>query len=168
MKRFSFILFIFLIFPSALSWAQTPACPATEEKGGIYAIVKDSEGETLEGYLRLDTDALTVKSKENQEKSIPLKFVKSITLEKIKGEAPGDDPSKEGYKVRLENSQEIYTLKNKYTFNLNTNLGVVTKTIDPETVNSLFSKDTSQAGKTESSKSFIQDKSIIFSLELKF
>ena len=168
MKRFPFILFIFLIFSPSFSWGQAPASPVAEEKGGIYAVVKDSGGEILEGYLRFNTDAITVQSKENQEKSIPLKFVKSITLEKIKGEAPGDDPTKEGYKVRLENSQEIYTLKHKYTFNLNTNLGVVTKTIDPETVNSLFSRDASLPSRTESSKSFVQDKSIVFSLELKF
>jgi hypothetical protein len=68
----------------------------------------------------------------------------------------------------MENSQEIYTLRKKYTFSLNTNVGVVTKSIDPETINNILSKDASQATRTDRDKPFIQDKSIIFSLEFKF
>lgn len=143
--------------------------PALEEKKGIYAIVKDGQGETVEGYLRLSTDELAVRSKGNQEKTIPVKYIKSITLEKTKDEAPGEDPKREAtYTIRLENSQEIYTLHKKYTFSLNTNLGLVTKTIDPDKVNSLFSKDASQSAKVDDGKPFFQDKSIIFSLEFKF
>jgi len=143
--------------------------PALEEKKGIYAIVKDGQGETVEGYLRLSTDELAVRSKGNQEKTIPVKYIKSITLEKTKDEAPGEDPKREAtYNIRLENSQEIYTLHKKYTFSLNTNLGLVTKTIDPDKVNSLFSKDASQSAKVDDGKPFFQDKSIIFSLEFKF
>jgi len=143
--------------------------PAPEEKKSIYAIVKDGQGETVEGYLRLSTDELAVRSKENQEKTVPVKYIKSITLEKTKDEAPGEDPKREAtYTIRLENSQEIYTLHKKYTFSLNTNLGLVTKTIDPDKVNSLFSKDASQSAKIDDGKPFFQDKSIIFSLEFKF
>lgn len=143
--------------------------PAPEEKKGIYAIVKDGQGETVEGYLRLSTDELAVRSKENQEKTVPVKYIKSITLEKTKDEAPGEDPKREAtYTIRLENSQEIYTLHKKYTFSLNTNLGLVTKTIDPDKINSLFSKDASQSAKIDDGKPFFQDKSIIFSLEFKF
>ena len=143
--------------------------PAPEEKKGIYAIVKDGQGETVEGYLRLSTDELAVRSKENQEKTVPVKYIKSITLEKTKDEAPGEDPKREAtYTIRLENSQEIYTLHKKYTFSLNTNLGLVTKTIDPDKINSLFSKDASQSAKVDDGKPFFQDKSIIFSLEFKF
>ncbi len=145
--------------------AQSPAPPA--EGSGIYAIVKDSQGETVEGYLRL-SDEITVQSKDNQEKTVPAKYIKSITLEKINGEAPGDETKKAGYKVQLENSQELYTLKNKYSFSLNTNLGLVTKTLDPDRVNTLLSKDAPQAAKMDELKSFIQDKSIVFSLEFKF
>ena len=49
-------------------------------------------------------------------------------------------------------------------------MGVVTKTIDPEMINSLISKDASQAQglKADKDKPFIQDKSIVFSLEFKF
>ena len=143
--------------------------PAPEEKKGIYAIVKDGQGETVEGYLRLSTDELAVRSKENQEKTVPVKYIKSITLEKTKDEAPGEDPKREAtYTIRLENSQEIYTLHKKYTFSLNTNLGLVTKTIDPDKINSLFSKDASQTAKNDDGKPFFQDKSIIFSLEFKY
>ncbi len=136
------------------------------ENTGIYAIVKDSEGETTEGFLRLNSDEITVVSKDNQEKTVPAKLIKSITLEKLKGELGDADPQKAAYKVQLENSQELYTLKNKYSFSLNTNLGLVTKTIDPDRVNTLLSNN--QAAKMNELNSFIQDKSIVFSLEFKF
>jgi hypothetical protein len=98
-----------------------------------------------------------------------VKYIKSITLEKIKSEVPGEDSKKQAtYNVRLENSQEIYTLKKKYSFSLNTNLGLVTRIIDPEMVNNIFNKETSPSGKTETEKPFIQDKSVVFSLEFKF
>ena len=101
-------------------------------------------GETVEGLLPLGSDELTVLTKENQEKTVPVKYIKSITLEKTPDPVPGGDPKREPtYSVRLENSQEIYTLRKKYTFSLNTNLGMVTKTIDPDQVNRLFSKDSS-------------------------
>ena len=166
MKRGIFVLPMAFFLLSSVALAQGPAL---EEKKGIYAIVKDGQGETVEGYLRLSTDELAVRSKGNQEKTIPVKYIKSITLEKTKDEAPGEDPKREAtYNIRLENSQEIYTLHKKYTFSLNTNLGLVTKTIDPDKVNSLFSKDASQSAKVDDGKPFFQDKSIIFSLEFKF
>jgi hypothetical protein len=56
----------------------------------------------------------------------------------------------------------------KYTFSLNTNVGVVTKTIDPETINNLLSKDAFPALKSDKDKPWIQDKSVVFSLEFKF
>ena len=68
----------------------------------------------------------------------------------------------------MENSQEIYTLKKKYTFSLNTNLGMVTKTIDPEMINNILFKETPQTVKLEKEKPLIQDKSIVFSLEFRF
>jgi hypothetical protein len=163
-------IFIFMVLLiSSYALAQDSPLSLLKEKKDIYAILKDGQGETMEGVLRLSSDALTVQTKENQEKSIPLKYIKSITLEKTKGEIPGEETRKDAtYTVRVENSQEIYTLKKKYTFSLNTTLGLVTKTIDPEMVNNIFSKEPSQAGKAENEKSFIQDKSVVFSLELKF
>ena len=70
----------------------------------------------------------------------------------------------------MENDQEIYTLRKKYTFSLNTNVGVVTRSIDPEMINSIVSKDLFSAPKQKSAddKSLIVDRSIIFSLEFKF
>jgi len=154
-----------LLFPSlALAQGQV-----SEEKSNIYTVVKDSQGETVEGFLRFQSDELTVRSRDNQEKSIPVKYIKSITLEKIKDGVPGEDPKREPtYSVRMENSQEIYTLRKKYTFSLNTNLGVVTRSIDPETVSNYFAKEGSQTGKSENGKPFIQDKSFVISLEFKF
>jgi hypothetical protein len=135
----------------------------------VLAVIKDGKGEVLEGYLRFRPEEVTVSTQDNQEKAIPSRYIKSITLEKVKEESPGKDPRLEArYSVRVENSQEIYTLKKKYTFSLNTNLGMVTKTIDPEIMNNIIFKETSQTVKSEKEKPLIQDKSIVFSLEFKF
>jgi hypothetical protein len=154
---------------------SAPALGRTEEEKealSILALVKDGAGDTLEGYLRSQSEEVTVASKDNEEKVIPAKYLKSITLEKVKQEGAATlDPKQEArYSVRLENSQEIYTLRKKYTFSLNTSLGVVTRSIDPETISSLVSKygSQAQAAGTEKEKPFIQDKSIVFSLEFKF
>jgi len=166
MKRVIIVFILGFLLLSSAALAQSQADP---EKPGIYAVVKDTKGETVEGFLRLGSDELTVKTKENQEKTIPVKYIKSIALEKTPDPVPGGDPKRGAtYSVHLENSQEIYTLNKKYTFSLNTNLGMVTKTIDPDQVNKLFSKDSLSASGPADSKSFIQDQSVIFSLELKF
>jgi len=166
MKRIIIIFILSLSLLSSFAWAQSQAAP---EKGGIYAVVKDADGVTIEGYLRIDSDQLTVRTKENQEKIIPVKYIKSIALEKTPDPVPGGDPKRGAtYSVRLENSQEIYTLNKKYTFSLNTNLGMVTKTIDPDQVNRLLSKEPSSGTSQGDGKSLIQDQSVIFSLEFKF
>jgi len=59
-------------------------------------------------------------------------------------------------------------LRKKYTFSLNTNLGMVTRTIDPDQVNRSFSKDPSSGPGPGDGKSFIQDQGVVFSLEFKF
>jgi hypothetical protein len=144
----------------------------TKEKSevpDVLAVIKDGNGEILEGYLRFRPEEVTVSTKDNLEKAIPSKYIKSIILEKVKEESPGKDPRLETrYSVRVENSQEIYTLKKKYTFSLNTNLGMVTKTLDPEVINNYLFKETSQTVKLEKDKPLIQDKNIVFSLEFKF
>lgn len=169
MKRCLYFLTIGAMLTSSSLLAQSQPSSLAEDKKGIYAIVRDVQGEAVEGFLRPSSDELTVRTKENQERLIPVKYIKSITLEKIKGEVPGEDLKKEvAYSVRLENSQEIYTLKKKYSFSLNTNVGMVTKTIDPETVNNFFNREASRPVKNEVEKPFIQEKSIVFSLEFKF
>jgi len=165
-------IFLGLVF--VLSWGsfgaaqETPFPPAVERQG-IYAVVKDAQGEKLEGFLRFDTDEITVRSQDNQEKKIPVKYLKSITLEKSKNEFPGED-QKRGvkYTVRLENSQDIFTLDKKYTFSLNTNLGLTTKSLDPDLVNKLVTKDSLQSSRLDDGRPLIQDKSVVFSLEIKF
>lgn len=171
-RKILFFVFLFL-FPCSIALAQSEEQKEEQkEEPNILAVVKDAQGGVLEGYLRPQPGEVTVSSKDNQEKKIPAKYIKSITLEKIKEEGPaGVDPKQEAkYSVRLENSQEIYTLSKKYTFSLNTNLGLVTKSIDPETVNRILSKDVSaaEAQKSDKDKGFILDKSIVFSLEFKF
>ncbi len=163
----TFICAISFLLLASTGWGQA-APPSPEDKSGIFAVVKDVQGDTVEGFLRLHNDEITVQSQDNQEKSVAAKYIKSITLEKIRGELPIDEQKKAGYKVQLENCQEIYTLKNKFSFSLNTNLGVVTKTIDPDRLNSLLSRESAPGIKGEDLKSFIQDKSIVFSLEFKF
>jgi hypothetical protein len=172
MKRFIGILPLLVMITSSPVPAQnqTPSLPEEkEETKGIYVITRDTQGEAVEGFLRLTSDELTVRTKEGQEKLIPVKYIKSITLEKIKNEVPGEELKKHvTYSVRLENSQEIYTLKKKYSFSLNTNVGMVTKSIDPETVNYFFNPEASRSFKDENERPFIQEKSIVFSLEFKF
>ena len=172
MRRKFFFLILIFFFSYSLAFGQTDTQSEQKDKPNIFAVVKDEQGDILEGYLHSQPEDVTVTSRDNQEKIIPSKFIKSITLEKVKPVGPPNlDPKQETkYSVRLENSQEIYTLRKKYTFSLNTNVGVVTKSIDPETINSVLSRDASQsqATGTDKDKSFIQDKSIIFSLEFKF
>jgi len=165
-KKFLFAALILLIcYSHALGQSED-----RKEIPNIYAVAKDGRGEILEGYLRSQPEEITVTSEDNKEKSIPTKYLKSITLEKIRGEGAGSDRNQEArYSVRIQNSQEIYTLRKKYTFSLNTNVGVITRSIDPETINTLLSKDASQGSSlVEKEKPFIQDKSVVFSLEFKF
>lgn len=166
--NYSFFLLIFLMISLLPAIAQTLEYPRLDEKKGIYTILKDERGEIIEGFLRSGLEEVLVQTKDNREQLIPLKYIKSISLEKTKSLIPeGEVIEKANYVVRLENSQEIYTLKNKYSFSLVTNLGLVTKTIDPEAINKIFFKENSSA-KIDHEKPFIQEKSIIFSLEFKF
>ncbi len=168
-RKILFFIFLFL-FPCSIALAQSEEQKGEpKEEPNILAVIKDAQGGVLEGYLRPQSEDVTVSSKDNEEKKIPAKYIKSITLEKIKEEGPARiDPKQENkYSVRVENSQEIYTLSKKYTFSLNTNVGVVTKSIDPEMINRFISKDAS-AAETQKDKGFILDKSVIFSLEFKF
>lgn len=161
-----FLILVFLLTP-AIILAQSPLL---QEKENIYVIVKDMQGNRLEGYLRLYPNEIAVFTEDNKEKSIPLEMIESIKVEKIQGAIPGADKlaGESYYSVRLQNSQEIFTLQKKFVFSLNTSVGVVTKTIDPEAVRDSFRKDSSLASKPESNQPFIRDKSIILSLEIKF
>jgi hypothetical protein len=162
------LLFLALMILLATSMALAQA-PEEKEKPDLLALIRDGQGETLEGILRFQTEEITVSTQDNQEKKIPSKYLKSIILEKVKKETPWMDPKQEGrYSVRVENNQEVYTLKKKYTFSLNTNVGVITRTIDPETINNYLSKEASSGVKSEKDKPFLQDKSVVFSLEFKF
>ncbi len=166
MLRFKLLfVFIFVLAP-VITPAQ--AQPLLEDES-LYAIVKDIQGNRFEGYL-LYPDIITVSTKDNQEKSIPLTIVESIKVEKIQEGIPGADKlaGESYYSVRLKNSQEIFTLQKRYSFSLNTSVGMVTKTIDPETVKNVLGKDSSLAAKPESNQPFIRDKSVILSLEIKF
>lgn len=170
LKKFFIYFFIFSVGVSSIpiAFAQNLESSLFGDKKAIYAVLKDERGEIIEGFLKSGLEEILVQTKDNQEKLIPIKYIKSITLEKTKNLLPEEASKKEAtYTVRLENSQEIYTLKKKYTFSLNTNLGLVTKTIDPEIINKILNKD-QISPKSEDEKPFLQEKSIVFSLEFKF
>jgi hypothetical protein len=168
MVRFKFIFLVlaFLLTP-AIILAQSPLL---QEKENIYVMVKDIQGNSLEGYLQLYPQEVTVSTEDNKEKSIPLRMIESIKVEKIQEGLPGADKlgGESYYSVRLQNSQEILTLQKKYTFSLNTSVGVVTKNIDPEAVKHSLEKDSTFANQPESNQPFIRDQSVILSLEIKF
>src|SRR4030042_5594560 len=104
-QRIIYILTILLMLIPSSVLAQNLTPSLLDDKKGIYAIVKDGQGEAVEGFLRLSSEELTVRTKENKERSIPVKYIKSITLEEIKSEVPGEDSKKKAtYNVRLENS----------------------------------------------------------------
>lgn len=93
-----FFLILMLIFVPAIALAQPQD---KQEKDGIYVVVKDVQGEKLEGYLRFSPEELLVSTKDNQEKSVPLKNIEFIKLEKITGRVQGGDQagSEEYYSV---------------------------------------------------------------------
>jgi hypothetical protein len=101
-----------------------------QETKGIDVVLKDIQGARLEGYLRSYPNEITVSTKDNQEKSIPVKMIESIKVEKMTGRIPGADQTGEEayYSVKLQNSQEILKLDQKYSFSLNTSVGVITQT----------------------------------------
>lgn len=158
-------LFVLFLFAPTLLLAQSESL---QEKAGFRAIVKDIKGEKLEGDLRLHSDEIIVSTKDGQEKSLPLKIIESIKVEKIQGGIPGADQPGGGsyYSVRIQNSQEIFTLKKKVTFSLNTSAGVLTKTLDPE-MGSLR-KDSPSASRSQSESSLVRGEGVALSLEIKF
>jgi hypothetical protein len=168
MIRFKFIsLSLLFLFAPTILLAQAPLL---QEKESFYAIVKDIKGERLEGYLQFYPNEIIVTTKDDQQKSIPLKIVESVKVEKIQGGIPGaDHPGGESYySVRVQNSQEIFTLKKKVTFSLNTSAGVVTKTLDPEMGQGFSRKDSSSLLKSQSDQPLIRGEGVALSLEIKF
>jgi hypothetical protein len=168
MIRLKFVFFplLFLLTPPILL-AQAPSL---QEKKSIYAVIKGVNGESLEGYLRVYPKEITVSTKDDQEKSIPLKIIESIKVEKMQGGIPGVDQlgGESYYSVRVQNSQEIFTLKKKVTFSLNTSAGVLTRTLDPGMGQGLSGKDLSSILKSQSEQPLIRGEGVALSLEIKF
>ena len=164
--KFIFLSLLFFLAPTFLL-AQSPF---PQEKESFYAIVKDIKGERLEGYLRFYPNEIPVSTKDDQEKSIPLKMIESIKVEKIQGGIPGADQlgAESYYSVRVQNSREIFTLKKKVTFSLNTSAGVVTKTLDPEMGQGSSRKDSSSILRSQSEQPLIRGEGVALSLEIKF
>ena len=166
MERRFFLLALIFLLPHSAALAQTE-----EQKETPSILLQDIQGENSEGYFLLAPEEIAASTKDDKEKTGPSKYLKSITLDKIKDESLVADPKQEAkYSVRLENTQKIYTFRKKYTLSLNASLGVVTRTIDPAAIYSLFAKDSSQAQTMGSGRdeSLIQDQSIFFSLQFRF
>jgi len=159
------LVLIFLLTPAILL-AQSPLLP---EKKKIYVVVKDMQGNTLDGYLLLYPEEVTVSTEDNKEKSVPMSIIESIQVEKKQGGLPAvENLGRESYySVRLQNSQEILALEEKYTLKFNTSVGVVTKNLDPEAIKHSSERDSTLA-KPESNGPLIRDQSVILSLEFKF
>ena len=65
----------------------------------------------------------------------------------------------------------IDVLRNRLFFSLNTSLGLTTKSLDPDLGNILISEDSLdslQGTKPDDGKPLIQDKTIVFSMDIKF
>jgi hypothetical protein len=173
LKGPSMIRLLLLFFTLAFLLTSTIAIAQNQplqEKETIFIEIKDYQGQKLQGYLQLDPEEITISTKDNQEKSVPIKLIESIKVEKIPSGLPGAEQMGEEpyYSVRLKNSQEIFKLRKKFTFSLNTDVGVMTRTIDPERVHEFFQKDLSPATDFKNGSSFIRDKNVILSLEIKF
>jgi hypothetical protein len=166
-KPFGAFLILLLLFSPALLSAEPQIL---QDDQNVYVTLKDSQGERLEGYLRLPAADITVAGQDNKDKAVPMKIIESIKLEKVTGGVPGaDQPGVESYySVRLQNSQEILRLSSKYTFLLNTQAGVLTRTIDPKALQEAPTKASAAPAKPDANRPFIRDKSIILSLEMKF
>jgi len=170
MARFKLVFLVLVLLHSpAIILAQSPPLP---EKENIYVVVKDMQGQSLEGYLLLPQE-VTVSTEDNKEKTIPMSIIESIKVEKKQGLPGVEELGRESYySVRLQNSQEILRLEDKYTLNLNTSVGVVTKNLDPDAVKTSSQnsslQDSNLASKPESDESLIRDQSVILSLEVKF
>ena len=98
-------------------------------------------------------------------------IIESIKIEKKQGLPGVEELGKETYySVRLQNSQEILRLEDKYTLNLNTTVGMVTKNLDPDALkySSQDSPLQESTSKHENNKTLIRDQSVILSLEVKF
>ena len=168
MKRIFIVLPVLILSLSSLVLAQE-APEQGRGKPNLYGVMTDARGEMTEGFLNFNSAEVLVKTQDNEEKSIPVESIKSITLEIKKDEISWRDPEKEAiYSVRVENSREIYTLREKYTFSLNTKLGIVTRTLDPQTVNNFLSRNVSPTDNPSDGKPFIQDQTVVFSLQIKF
>lgn len=165
LKVYFLIVACLLISITALAQTQV-----LQEKESIFVVIKDMQGDRVEGYLQYYPPEITVSTKDNQEKSVPIKLIESIKLEKMLSGLLGMDQmgGEKYYKVSLHHSQEIFTLRKKFTFSLNTSLGVVTQTIDPEKVQDLFRNGSSPTVTPKSEQPFIRDKNAVLSLEIKF
>jgi len=165
-RRNLICLSFLLLFVCTTAWGQNEL---RDQKEKPYVVIEDMQGKRLEGYLSLYPEEITVTSDEKKEKAVPLKAVESITFEKVDPGVPGADRLGEAqYSVRLKNSNEVYTLKNKYSLNINTELGVIIREIDADRVQSFLGKDPSSLPNPPASASLIRDKSFMLSLELKF
>ena len=160
----SFLLVLTCFFSGAISfaWGRTQPLPEV-----IAAEVENSNGEELEKHLYFDFNEPSAPTKDDQE--APPRTIEWVKLEKIQRGLPGADLMKgEGYySLRLQDRRKIFTLNEKYDFNLVTSVGIIAKT-SSQMVRDLLGKDPSSGGKFGDGQSLIQDKGVTIGLEIKF
>ena len=144
-------LFFMTMYPLPMAQAEP-----VRKKGTIDLVAKDSRE-------KANPKDATVPSEENEEKSIFLKAIESIRVERVPAGIPGADhlTGEEYYSVRLNNSQKVFALQDRYELSINAELGVLLRDIDPQ-------KDPSAPPHAKRTDSFIRDKSITVGFELKF
>ncbi len=168
MRRKLFLLALLSLLSHSVALAQIEG---RKETPSILMTLPDIQGERSEGYFLLPPRETMVSVKDDKENTGLSKYLKSITLGEFKEESLVADPRQEAkYSLRLENSHRIYTFGRKHTLSLNASLGLVTRTVDPATIYTLFSGDSSQtpAMRQSEDQPLVADKSIFFKLQLSF
>ena len=145
------------------AWGQTQPVPEA-----IAAEVKEMNEESGKRFGFQSKEPAAPKEG-NPEKSTASKIIETVKLEKVERGLPGVDQmqGERHYSLRLQNSQKIFTLYEKYDFNLFAGVGIIAKT-SPQMVRGFWGKDPLSGGKPGDGESFIEDKGVAIGLEIKF
>jgi hypothetical protein len=97
------------------------------------------------------------------------KFLKSLTLERVKDENPGEEIVQGNrYAIRLNNQKEVLKVNGQSPLSFNTQIGVITRGINQERIQGLLNRDTVPITWLEDQRSLLQEEILTFSLKIKF
>jgi hypothetical protein len=163
MRRAILVSILFLFFP-AFAFAGNGSL----KEGGKTADVKNGS-EEMAKLLRLPPEKGTVDPAQKTPPSAWKKFLKSLTLERVKDENPGEEIIQGNrYAIRLNNQKEVLKVKGQSPLSFNTQIGVITRDINQERIQGLLNRDTPPIAWLEDQGSFFQGESLTFSLKIKF